>query len=112
MAFEILAVCGGIRGIYNTSSLFSFFYFLQIIGSSILFMFDEKGNAGAWMIDFTKTFPVPHGKTINHRDEWVLGNGEDGYLFGVDSLIKVRKFLVPQRELLVYTSFNNPYVRT
>ncbi|XP_061163761.1 inositol-trisphosphate 3-kinase homolog [Saccostrea echinata] len=61
----------------------------QIIGSSILFMFDEYGNTGAWMIDFTKTVPIPQGKTLTHREDWVLGNCEDGYLFGVDSLIKI-----------------------
>lgn len=54
-----------------------------------MFMFDEMGNTGAWMIDFSKTVPLPQGKTLTHRDDWALGNGEDGYLYGVDSLIKV-----------------------
>lgn len=67
-------------------------------------MFDEKGNTGAWMIDFTKTFPIPHGKTINHRDEWMLGNCEDGYLFGVDSLIKVRRMYSASRGQQCFSS--------
>lgn len=67
----------------------SFLMSHQIIGSSILFMFDEMGNTGAWMIDFSKTVPLPQGKTLTHRDDWALGNGEDGYLYGVDSLIKI-----------------------
>lgn len=52
-------------------------------------MFDDMANTGAWMIDFSKTIPLPQGKTLTHRDDWALGNGEDGYLYGVDSLIKV-----------------------
>ena len=39
------------------------------------------------MIDFAKTVPVPGGATLTHRDPWELGNHEDGYLLGLDSLI-------------------------
>lgn len=75
--------------IRSINKYYPFFFLVQIIGSSILFMFDDMGNTGAWMIDFSKTIPLPQGKTLTHRDDWALGNGEDGYLYGVDSLIKV-----------------------
>lgn len=44
------------------------------------------------MIDFGKTTPirelVPGGK-ITHELEWELGNYEDGYFTGMDSVIQV-----------------------
>ena len=44
-----------------------------------------------WMIDFTKAFLLqPPLKKVSHRDKWKLGNHEDGYLTGIDNLIKVR----------------------
>lgn len=52
-------------------------------------MFDEMGNTGVWMIDFLKIVFFFYGKILIYRDDWVLGNGEDGYLYGVDFLIKV-----------------------
>jgi len=41
------------------------------------------------MIDFAKTYPLPDGLVITHNDEWKVGNHEDGYLIGVDSLIRI-----------------------
>ncbi|GIY82828.1 kinase [Caerostris extrusa] len=35
----------------------------KVIGSSILIIHDGK-KAGAWMIDFAKTLPLPEGVTI------------------------------------------------
>lgn len=48
---------------------------------------DEK--VGAWLIDFAKTRPVPENVRIDHRKPWVQGNHEEGFLFGLDNLIKV-----------------------
>ena len=61
----------------------------QIIGSSLLIMYDKHDKSGVWMIDFAKTIPVEAGMVLNHRSPWQLGNHEDGYLSGVDSLIEV-----------------------
>jgi len=41
------------------------------------------------MIDFAKTLPLENGHTLTHRDEWSKGNHEDGFLFGLDSLINI-----------------------
>ena len=60
----------------------------QVIGNSLLIMYDHDGNADAWMIDFAKTMLVD--RKLNHRTAWSLGNHEDGYLYGIDNLIKVR----------------------
>ncbi|XP_074648301.1 inositol-trisphosphate 3-kinase homolog isoform X2 [Tubulanus polymorphus] len=64
-----------------------FFKYREIIGSSLLILYDQDDNVGAWMIDFAKTMPV--SQPLNHRSPWVLGNHEDGYLHGMDNLIAI-----------------------
>jgi 1D-myo-inositol-triphosphate 3-kinase len=65
-----------------------FFKTHEVIGSSLLIIHNGK-NAGVWMIDFAKTVSVPEGITIDHKSDWVLGNHEDGYLFGLNNLISL-----------------------
>nr|XP_045613396.1 inositol-trisphosphate 3-kinase homolog isoform X2 [Procambarus clarkii] len=65
-----------------------FFQRHEVIGSSILIIYDDE-KAGVWMIDFAKTVAVPEGCSITHRKPWTLGNHEEGYLTGIDNLIKV-----------------------
>jgi 1D-myo-inositol-triphosphate 3-kinase len=60
----------------------------EIIGSSLLFLYDKDNQANIWMIDFAKTISIKDGK-LNHRSEWRLGNHEDGYLIGLDNLIQI-----------------------
>jgi len=61
----------------------------EIIGSSILLIHDGN-KAGAWIIDFAKTIPLPEEiHCVSHRKPWICGNHEDGYLTGLDSLINV-----------------------
>jgi 1D-myo-inositol-triphosphate 3-kinase len=62
--------------------------FLKIIGSSLLFVHDNK-HANIWMIDFGKTRAVPENMEISHNKPWVDGNHEDGYLIGIQSLIDI-----------------------
>jgi len=61
---------------------------LQIVGSSILIIYDDT-KVGAWLIDFAKTRHVPENTVLTHRQPWVPGNHEEGFLFGLDHLIEV-----------------------
>jgi 1D-myo-inositol-triphosphate 3-kinase len=72
----------------------AFFQAHEFIGSSLLFVYDADGagaadGAAVKMIDFAKTQPVAAEKLegYTHRQPWVCGNQEDGYLFGLDSLV-------------------------
>lgn len=61
----------------------------QVIGSSLLFIHDQKEQAKVWMIDFGKTTPLPEGQTLQHNVPWQEGNREDGYLSGLNNLIDI-----------------------
>lgn len=71
-----------------TLEISEFFANHEMIGSSLLFVHDSN-NASIWMIDFGKTVPLPNNVKITHKDPWVVGNHEDGYLIGIDSLVKL-----------------------
>lgn len=71
----------------------TFFKHHEIIGSSLLIMYDSE-ITGAWMIDFAKTIPVEAGLTLDHRAPWMIGNHEDGYLSGLDNLILIVQDIV------------------
>ncbi|KAI3364409.1 hypothetical protein L3Q82_011203, partial [Scortum barcoo] len=80
--------------IKDTLEISPFFKTHEVIGSSLLFVHDSKGRAKIWMIDFGKTTPLPEGEELTHRASWVEGNREDGYLFGLDSLVDIISSMV------------------
>uniref|UniRef100_A0A2P2I5M4 Kinase n=1 Tax=Hirondellea gigas TaxID=1518452 RepID=A0A2P2I5M4_9CRUS len=65
-----------------------FFATHEIIGSSILIVYDDE-KAGVWIIDFAKARLLPEGISVTHRKPWILGNHEEGFLFGLDNIIHV-----------------------
>ncbi|XP_061602828.1 inositol-trisphosphate 3-kinase B isoform X2 [Cololabis saira] len=78
-----------LKEIRDTLEISPFFKTHEVIGSSLLFVHDSKGRAKVWMIDFGKTTPLVDGKELTHRASWLEGNREDGYLFGLDSLVDI-----------------------
>uniref|UniRef100_A0A1I8FZ68 Kinase n=1 Tax=Macrostomum lignano TaxID=282301 RepID=A0A1I8FZ68_9PLAT len=66
-----------------------FFARHEFIGSSLLFLHDASLRAGVWMIDFAKTLPRPDGERLQHTVPWTPGSHEDGYLIGLNNLIRL-----------------------
>ena len=67
-----------------------FFKCHELIGSSLLFVHDEK-KANIWLIDFGKTESVPDNLEIDPKSAWEVGNHEDGYLIGLDCIANIFK---------------------
>eukprot|EP00056_Hartaetosiga_gracilis_P008490 m.121482 g.121482 ORF g.121482 m.121482 type:complete len:461 (+) comp12921_c7_seq22:40-1422(+) len=63
----------------------SFFKTHELIGSSLLFIYDKNGKTGVYMIDFGKTSRCEH--ELRHDVRWQFGTQEDGYLIGLNNLI-------------------------
>ncbi|KAI1731435.1 inositol polyphosphate kinase domain-containing protein [Ditylenchus destructor] len=66
-----------------------FFRTHEIIGSSILIVFDNT-HIGVWLIDFGQTVELTD-VTIDHIKPWIPGSHEDGYIAGLRNLIKLLK---------------------
>ncbi|CAB3363726.1 Hypothetical predicted protein [Cloeon dipterum] len=63
----------------------NFFKYNEVVGSSLLLV-RENAKVGAWLIDFAKarSSDIP----LDHRSPWCDGNHEEGFLFGLDTLIE------------------------
>eukprot|EP01147_Barroeca_monosierra_P000282 gene282-3654_t len=61
-----------------------FFKYHELIGSSLLFIYDSSGSVGIWLIDFGKTSRSE--QPLQHDVRWTMGTREDGYLLGFDNL--------------------------
>uniref|UniRef100_A0A3P9PBR8 Kinase n=1 Tax=Poecilia reticulata TaxID=8081 RepID=A0A3P9PBR8_POERE len=83
-----------LKEIRATLEISPFFRSHEVIGSSLLFVHDSRKRAKVWMIDFGKTTPLPDGQELTHRASWVEGNREDGYLYGLDSLVDIFSSMV------------------
>lgn len=66
-----------------------------MIGSSLLFVHDSKQST-VGMIDFGRASKLPNNIQINHDIDDTDNNYEDGYLIGIDSLIKIFKELMQE----------------
>ncbi|XP_067420943.1 inositol-trisphosphate 3-kinase B [Emydura macquarii macquarii] len=88
-----------LKGIRATLETSPFFKCHEVIGSSLLFIHDQKEQAKVWMIDFGKTTPLPEGHFLQHNVPWVEGNREDGYLWGLDNLIEILTELSQSEDL-------------
>lgn len=54
-----------------------------------------------WLIDFAKTVALPDDIQINHTSKWKVGNHEDGYLIGVNNLIKIFMTMLEQQPVAI-----------
>ncbi|XP_055390334.1 inositol-trisphosphate 3-kinase A isoform X2 [Condylostylus longicornis] len=77
-----------LQAIRATLECSDFFKTHEVIGSSLLFVHDEK-QANIWLIDFAKTVSLPVNYQIDHNTTWKVGNREDGYLIGINNLIEL-----------------------
>jgi len=68
-----------------------FFTNHEVIGSSLLFVYDEDDNATITMLDFGKT--VPSAEPLAHNVPYVYPtlSHEEGYLIGVENILKIIK---------------------
>lgn len=70
-----------------------FFLSHELIGSSLLFVHSET-DASIWLIDFANTNILPENTEVTHRKKWELGNHEDGYLIGIDNVIRIFESII------------------
>lgn len=68
----------------------------------MLFVHDRT-NANVWLIDFAKTIVLPEDVRITHNSKWLVGNHEDGYLIGVNNLIKIFMNMLEQQPVTITT---------
>ncbi|XP_049826154.1 inositol-trisphosphate 3-kinase B isoform X2 [Aethina tumida] len=89
-----------LQAIKATLESSEFFNTHEIIGSSLLFVHDRY-TANVWLIDFAKTISLPENVKIDHNSSWRVGNHEDGYLVGVNNLIKIFKTMCENQPVAI-----------
>lgn len=94
---------GFLRELENLTQLLeesTYFKEHEFVGTSLLFVYDRE-RVGIWLIDFGKTTEISElveGGQITHDKPWELGNYEDGYFFGLRSLLTVVQEIYDERE--------------
>ena len=77
----------------------------EVVSSSLLIIYDganpPRAPPGIWMIDFAHCIQVPDSIELTHRRAWEKGNKEEGYLFGLDSLLETFESLKRPEEVAV-----------
>jgi len=74
------------RGVLEGCKVFAAHEFVR---TSILLVYSNATNSTTChIIDLTRVSEIMGGALIDHRAKWQPGNHEDGYLFGLDNLIK------------------------
>ena len=67
------------------------------IRSSLLFVYSDVTNdTSVHMIDFARCYRTE--KNLSHRAAWQPGNHEDGYLTGLDNLVRILEDLAGEGE--------------
>ncbi|XP_048517527.1 inositol-trisphosphate 3-kinase B isoform X4 [Dendroctonus ponderosae] len=94
-----------LKAIKATLGQSTFFETHEVIGSSLLFVHDRY-NANVWLIDFAKTIHLPADVTISHNSKWKVGNHEDGYLIGINNLIKIFMAVLENQPICVSPPLN------
>lgn len=89
-----------LKALKSALELSPFFAEHEVIGSSLLFVYDHEGNANVWMIDFGKTSKLKEGETLVHDKQWIEGNREDGYLIGLNNMIQLFEDIYNDKLLL------------
>lgn len=67
----------------------AFFRTHEIVGSSLLFTYDNEGRSDITMLDFGKTVPCDHELRHDVDYEYPTESREEGYLIGIDSIIEL-----------------------
>jgi len=62
----------------------------ELIGTSCLFVVSRE-KASLHLIDFAKTSALEDGVSIDHRSTWQRGNHEDGFILGIENLLRLWK---------------------
>mmetsp|Transcript_45556 Transcript_45556/g.105632 ORF Transcript_45556/g.105632 Transcript_45556/m.105632 type:complete len:389 (+) Transcript_45556:16-1182(+) len=84
----LVELASRLRALRATCERSHFFATHEFVGASVLIVAEATPpRVSAHIIDLAKTSSLPDGLSIDHRKPWMMGNHEDGFLFGLDNCI-------------------------